>query len=202
MRANITFDRTAGSHALAAAGQRERYADQRSLEAGMKRWAPFFVGMALLLNACATTYQPVAFTGGYSHVQIDGNTFRVSFRGNAYTSRDRVETYLMYRCAELTAETGHDYFVIVGGSTDSRHGLITTPGTHTSTTTASAMAFGNTAYGSATTTGTYTPGQTFIIMKHTGTAIIKLFKGEKPSDNPSAFVAREVLQYFGPNMKK
>ncbi len=168
----------------------------------MKRWTLFLIGMALLLNACATMYQPVGFTGGYSHVQIDANTYRVSFRGNGYTSRDLVETYLMYRCAELTAEAGHDYFVIVGGGTDARHGLVTTPGTYKSTTTGSAMALGNTAYGSATTTGTYTPGQTFIITKQSGAAIIKVFKGEKPSDNPSAFVAREVLQYLGPNIKR
>ena len=168
----------------------------------MKRRAPILVGMALLLSACATAYQPAAFTGGYSHVQIDANTFRVSFRGNGYTSRDRVETYLMYRCAELTAETGHDYFVIVGSSTDARQGLITTPGTYTSTTTGPAMTFGSTAYGSATTTGTYTPGQTFIITKQTGTAIIKVFKGAKPSDNPGAFVAREVLHHLGPNIRK
>jgi len=36
------------------------------------------------------------------------------------------------------------------------------------------MAFGNTAYGSASTTGTYTPGQTFIITKHSSTAMIKV----------------------------
>jgi len=153
-------------------------------------------GAAWLLTACATKYQPAGFSGGFSHVQVDSNTYRVSFRGNGYTSRDRVETYLMYRCAELTAETGHDYFVIVGGGTDARQGLITTPGTYTSTTTGSAMAFANTAYGSATTTGTYTPGQTFVITKHTGTAVIKVFNGPKPSDNPTAFVAREVLQYL------
>ena len=32
--ANITFDRTAGSHPLAAAGQRERWASQRRLGNG------------------------------------------------------------------------------------------------------------------------------------------------------------------------
>jgi hypothetical protein len=168
----------------------------------MSRSILIVIGIALLLTACATVYQPVGFTGGYSHVQIDANTYRVSFRGNGYTPRDRVETYLMYRCAELTAEAGYDYFVIVGGGTDVSRGVVTTPGTYRSTTTGSAMAFGNTASGSATTTGTYTPGQTFIITKHEGTAMIKVFKGEKPSENPSAFIASEVLQYLGPNVEK
>jgi hypothetical protein len=64
------------------------------------------------------------------------------------------------------------------------------------------MFVGNTAVGSATTFGTYTPGQTIIITRHTGTAVIKVFKGEKPPDNPSAFVANEVLHYLGPTVKK
>jgi hypothetical protein len=156
--------------------------------------------IALMLAACATSYQPLAFKGGYSHVQLDANTYKVSFRGNAYTSRDRVETYLMYRLAELTAETGHDYFVIVGSRTYAGQGVVTTPGTYRSTTTGSATAFGNTAYGSATTTGTYTPGQTFIVTKHDGIATIKVFRGAKPTDNPNAFAAREVLHYLGPSI--
>jgi hypothetical protein len=168
----------------------------------MSRSILIVVGIALLLTACATRYQPVAFTGGYSEMQVDANTYKVSFRGNGYTSRDRVETYLMYRCAELTVETGHDYFVLVGGGTDARQDLVTTPGTYTSTTTGSATAYGNTAYGSSTTTGTYTPGQTFIITKHDGTAAIKVFKGAKPSDNPNAFVAKEVLQYLSPHIQR
>ncbi len=170
----------------------------------MKRRIVSFAGIALTLaaGACATKYQPVGFTGGYSHVQIDANTYKVSFRGNAYTLRDRVETYLMYRCAELTAEAGYDYFVIVSGGTDTQHGVVTTPGTYTSTTTGSATAYGNTAYGSATTTGTYTPGQSFVITKYGGTAMIRVFKGEKAADNPNAFVAKEVLQYLNPNIER
>jgi hypothetical protein len=114
--------------------------------------------------------------------------------------RDRVETLLMYRLAELTAEVGCDYFVIVGSRTDARSGVVTTPGTYTSTTTGSATTFGNTAFGSATTTGTYTPGQSFTISKHEGIAVIKVFKGDKPADNPNAHTAREVLHYLGPSI--
>lgn len=170
----------------------------------MTRRMAFLLGIALVLlvGACATKYQLVVFAGGYSEVQIDANTYRVSFRGNAYTSRDRVETYLLYRCAELTTEAGYDYFVIVGSGTDARQGVVTTPGTYTSTTTGSATAYGSTAYGSATTTGTYTPGQSFVVTKYGGTAVIKVFKGEKPADNANAFVAKEVLQYLGPNIER
>ena len=179
-----------------------RWASRKCPELPTSRSILIFVGIAWLLTACATRYQPVGFTGGHSEVQVDANTYKVSFRGNGYTSRDGVETYLMYRCAELTVETGYDYFVIVWGSTDARHGLVTTPGTYTSSTTGSAMAYGNTAYGSSATTGIYTPGQTLIITKHDGTATIKVFKGAKPLDNPNAFVAKEVLQYLSPHIQR
>jgi hypothetical protein len=133
-------------------------------------------------------------------VQIDANTYKVSFRRNGYTPRDRVETFLMYRLAELTAEAGYDYFVIVGSRTDARSEVVTTPGTYTSTTTGSATAFGNTAFGSATTTGTYTPSESIVINKHEGIAVIKVFKGDKPADDPNAYTAREVLHYLGPSI--
>lgn len=69
-------------------------------------------------------------------------------------------------------------------------------------TTGSATAYGNTAYGSATTTGTYTPGQSFVMTKYGGTATIRVFKGEKPAENPNAFVAKEVLQYLNLSIER
>jgi hypothetical protein len=39
---------------------------------------------------------------GYSEQQIENNRFRVQFAGNSLTDRKTVETYLLYRAAELT----------------------------------------------------------------------------------------------------
>lgn len=58
--------------------------------------------------------------------------------------------------------------------------------------TGNATAYGNKAYGSATTTGTFSPGQTFVYTKYGASAVIKVFKGHKPGDNANAFNAREV----------
>jgi hypothetical protein len=128
---------------------------------------------------------------------VDANTFRVDFHGNAYTSRQTVETYLLRRCAELTVAAGYDYFVAIGSDTEARQGTYTTPGSFNSTTTGYATAYGNTAYGSATTTGTFYPGQTFVFTKYGASATIKVFRGDKPTDNPHAYNAREVLHYLG-----
>lgn len=78
---------------------------------------------ALVLSACtsATPYQPLGTrgtSGGYSSQQIEDNRFRVSFIGNQFTSRERVENYLLYRAAELTVQQGYDSFTIVQRATD------------------------------------------------------------------------------------
>lgn len=80
---------------------------------------------AALLGACATAtpYQPLGArgtgaSGGFSDVQLAANRFRVTFAGNSLTSRERVETYLLYRAAELTRERGFDGFTIVDRNTD------------------------------------------------------------------------------------
>ena len=167
------------------------------------RWTRWrgWVSLLVTLAACSTPYQRQGLhipRGGYAESRIDANTYYVEFKGNGYTPRQTVETFLLYRCAELTTEAGYDYFVLLGTDTEAKQFSYTTPGTYQATTVGSATAFGNMASGSATTTGTYTPGLTIPISKYGATATIKLFKGNKPADNPAAFNANEVLHYLGP----
>lgn len=65
------------------------------------------------LSGCSTPYQAhSAMSGGYSEIQLDPNTVRVAFRGNGYTERGVVESYLIYRAAEVTVNHGFDWFVV------------------------------------------------------------------------------------------
>lgn len=73
----------------------------------------------LATTGCAyssTPYQPVSssnrISGGYSDERLSENRFRVSFAGNSLTSREQVESYLLFRAAELTLEQGRTWFVI------------------------------------------------------------------------------------------
>ena len=78
----------------------------------------------LVLAACsqATPYQPesasAAISGGYSHLQIGPDHFRVRFHGNSLTSRETVEAYLLYRAAELTLEQQGDWFLVLDRETE------------------------------------------------------------------------------------
>lgn len=80
------------------------------------------VAGAVMSCATPTPYQPDTgsqpIAGGYSDEQIGDNRYRVTFAGNCYTSRDRVEGYLMYRAAELTLEKEHDWFLILDRMTE------------------------------------------------------------------------------------
>lgn len=80
--------------------------------------------LAALLVSCsqATPYQPEsassAVRGGYSHERLGPDMYRVRFHGNALTSRETVEAYLLYRAAELTIEQGGDWFAILDRETE------------------------------------------------------------------------------------
>lgn len=71
-----------------------------------------FSAAALALAACATTglYQARDGHSGYAETQLGADHWRVEFVGDDFTSRDTVNTYLLYRAAELTRESGHEWF--------------------------------------------------------------------------------------------
>lgn len=168
--------------------------------------------LALLVcgaSGCATPYRAYRGfpppTGGYSDMRLDASTFQVTFGGNGYTARQTVETYLLYRCAEVTAAAGYDYFVVVGASTGGTPIYWSIPGHYHSTTqfsgATSSVGSATEFSGTASTTGTYSPPREMRLgQRLTSSAVIKAFKGEKPADSPSAFDSHEVLQYLGPSV--
>jgi hypothetical protein len=82
------------------------------------------MGLGLGLTACetATPYQPLergtSILGGFTDQRLDADHFRVSFQGDPLTSRATVETYLLYRAAELTTSQGFDWFETTDRHTD------------------------------------------------------------------------------------
>ena len=139
------------------------------------------------LTGCYTTYGAAT-----SDIQLDSNTVRVTARGNAYTSGDRVDIYLLYRCAEVTIEHGFDYFVIVDDASqavpynlESSSSTYSTPYERLS------------PYG-----GSHTETNTTVMIKHRHTAIIKMFNGKKPQDLPNAYDAKELESYLAPRINQ
>ncbi len=96
------------------------------------------IAAILILSGCATDYQRQETTlvewwdgYGYSSTQIDTNVFQVTFKGNAYTGRDRANDFALLRSAELALENGYEYFVIIDTQQYSKNSSYTTPTTST-----------------------------------------------------------------------
>lgn len=83
----------------------------RSLAAGL---------LLAALAGCATPtpYQPAAQSEfGYRTQQVGPDHYLITFTGNEVTPRETVETYLLYRAAQVTLDSGHDYFVLANKDT-------------------------------------------------------------------------------------
>ena len=82
----------------------------------MKRHLLGGAAMAMLLSACATGYHSASnpvlgLTGGYWDQPGPGRLIKVGFAGNGFITPDKVATYLLYRCAEVTQREGGSHFV-------------------------------------------------------------------------------------------
>lgn len=176
------------------------------------------IALAAGLAACATPtpYQPAvrgsAVSGGFSDLRIADNRFRVSFAGNTLTSRETVERYLLYRAAELTVQTGYDWFEIVDKQTDRDRRTYVEPDPFYR-----GSAFGTYGYGFWRPSWRYfgpgygwrswSPfyGDPFFadrmdvrtVERFEAGAEIMLHKGAPPTDNPRGFDARQVMANLG-----
>ena len=71
----------------------------------------------------------MGFSGGYSESQIDKNVFKVSFKGNGYTSMEKATDLTLLRSAELAIKSGYKYFVIIDKKSYTSNSIYTTPST-------------------------------------------------------------------------
>jgi hypothetical protein len=154
---------------------------------------PLAAVLLLLLAACAapTPYQPAVDGFGYAQQQIEANRYRVTFAGNMVTSRDTVQNYLLYRSAEITLESGHDYFVLTDQNLERStvyYGTGPTGFGYRSGFDVSQPVVG-VGFGSYSAVP---------VDSYTAFADILVFDGVKPADDTRAYEAREVLRRLDP----
>ncbi|MFC3093007.1 hypothetical protein DRW07_02155 [Alteromonas sediminis] len=113
------------------------------------------ISLAVFLTGCATSYGERSFwnDGGFSETEIQPNVFNVRFLGNEFTSKERASDFAMLRASELCLSRNLNYMEVGNVATET---IKTAHVPGSSTTTASAQGFGNSAFGTSTTT--YTPG--------------------------------------------
>jgi len=107
--------------------------------------------IAFSLFSCgATKYQETGHTGGFSETQLNSNVFKVSFKGNAYISKEKVADFALLRAAESTINKGFNYFTVYDSDNYTKTGSYTAPSY--SNTNINANITGNTISGTARTT--------------------------------------------------
>jgi hypothetical protein len=163
----------------------------------------------LALSACATAtpYQPAkpgsSYGNGYSDYRVEDGRWRVSFAGNSVTSRETVEKYLLYRAAELTVQQGYDWFDTVHRNTERDTSYYGTAdpwwGAWGPYWGPSWRYWGPRGWGPW---GPWGPTSYDVqqVNRYEATAEILMHKGPRPTDNPRAFDAREVMSNLGPQV--
>jgi hypothetical protein len=164
--------------------------------------------LVLSLSGCAmqTQYRPLGYEGGYSDMQLNINTYKVSFSGNTATSHEQVQNMLLRRCAEVTRNKGYKYFVIVSSNTEKKEGEYTTPTTISSQTSGSSNDhISGLNYGQAIRANVYSSDskntQTIVQAGHTykthafqENVVIKMFHTNKKA--PDAYDVQIILANF------
>jgi hypothetical protein len=117
--------------------------------------------LSSLIVGCATGYTSTGFTGGYSETQLAPDVFRVTFRGNGYTSAERVQDFALLRAADLALSNDYTYFGILGEANGGSQSSFTTPGQSYSS--ANVQVYGRSAFVTGQTT--YIPGQTLYVFQ-------------------------------------
>ncbi|HVT37393.1 MAG TPA: hypothetical protein VHE37_17535 [Nevskiaceae bacterium] len=143
------------------------------------------IAAAAALAACATAtpYQPLHDGEGFSEQKIESNRFRVTFAGNSITPRKTVENYLLYRAAELTLESGYDYFIVANRDTQAQTRYTQSFG--------GGLGFGSYWWGPRSALGVGV-SDAVPSTEYEAQADFVMYKGTKPEANVSAFNAREV----------
>jgi hypothetical protein len=172
---------------------------------------------ALALSACATAtpYGPAGYGSryGYSEQRVDADRYRVSFAGNSVTSRGQVEMALLLRAAEVTLESGGDWFSTVQRNTDrdvryqstmdpyygGMYGPYWGPSWRYYSRGYWSPWGGPWGYGGGY--GGY-GGDLREIDRFEATAEIIVGRGAKPAGDGNAFDAREVVQNLGPRVPR
>jgi len=177
-------------------------------------WAAAIAAIALTagLSGCetATPYQPLqqgaAVSGGFTDQRLDANHYRVTFQGNTVTSRETVENYLLYRAAEVTVNSGYDWFETTDRHTDKDQQTYVDPMGGPGPYGPYGFwrprwrAWGGYGWGAW---GPYWgPSVVDTVQKFQASAEIVMSSGPKPAGDARAMNAREVMANLGPKIQR
>jgi hypothetical protein len=156
------------------------------------KYALLGAALGLGLAGCATApiYQPVNGSSfGYSDQKIEETRYQVSYNGSTSTPRATVENFLLYRMAEITLDTEHDYFRVLDSDTECHTKYV---GTNDGQPCTYHRNYGTRFpyYGYGYYCDPFT--SVYESKRYEAIAYMSVHKGDKPADDPYAFDARAV----------
>lgn len=159
------------------------------------RLASYLILLGVICGfGCATPYKSAGIMGGFSQRRLAEDMFRVNFRGNGYTSRERTQDFAMLRASELTLENGFKFFAVIDEENTTRVSTYTTSGTAHTT----GSAFVNGPFVTYSGHTTYDPPTTHFIFKPRTGLLVRCFP-EKPDGVyvfDAAFVRESIRAKF------
>ena len=169
-----------------------------------------FLAICLTLAACAapqpTRYQPSESESGfgYSETWLDEATYEVRFAGNRLTERETVETYALYRAAELAQEKGYQSFALLERTVEEHTrervyydspGFYHSPFFHRPYGWRHPYNYYPRPYG-------YWPPRRVTQTTFSAVATVALFTGAPPDDAVKTYEAAKVLEELGPRVMR
>jgi hypothetical protein len=128
--------------------------------------------------------------------RLTQDTAYITAKGGVQYDMGDIQQELMLQAANVTLESGYDYFTITGADGGYSSSNIIVPGTQTSQTTFNTYGMGNTAWGTATTNTYGMPTTVQTIEKPRGAMSIKMGRGTPPAGDPNSFDARQVKAFL------
>lgn len=172
-------------------------------------------GLTLAACATATPYAPASPGNryGYAEQRVDADRYRVSFSGNSVTSREQVEMGLLLRAAELTVQSGRDWFTTVNRATERDTRVVGSPDPffydrYRPYWGPNWRYYRRGAWSPWGPWGRYNdpffgPSMDYReIDRFEATTEVVFGSGRKPADDPNAFDAREVIDNLGPRVPR
>jgi hypothetical protein len=174
--------------------ERETTSSIKSVFAARRRSSAFFrhpfsglsfLLLLLVLSGCSAYHARGILGDGYSEENLGEDRWRVTFSVTALTSSDQIDTFLLYRCAELTVEKNFSYFLVVHGTEADpslkplQPDLIDSP--------------------SWASNAPQPPGANPPKKKRTEAVVIRVLKN-KPADDQKVYDARQLIQQLTPKI--
>ena len=166
---------------------------------------------------CASPYGEAGLTGGYQSNRLDATHWYVQYDGNGYTPNEQVWAYWIYRCAEVTRQSGYAYFAMLPATwkpaADPQAGAVRAPAAWLASTPARALsdpavwrASDKLPLVQAHSGGgggfVYIPGGTYTVKTWHTKGVIATFNAPVPATTMLVLSAQSVMDDLAPYVKQ